>query len=97
MIIKLDEKYYNLAKTVDFSEIGENIRFIDASYSIELDEAPIVFEDYFGEKFEKPAIDAMLGCIGDEVVASGLSDDENTILPRGQDLYNLYDIIYYNL
>ena len=97
MIIKLDKKFYNLAKTVDFTELEDKIRFIDASFSIELDEVPVKLIDYLGEEFEKPSIDALLDCIGDEVVESGLSDDQNTILQRGQDLYNLYDIIYYNL
>lgn len=97
MVIWLDESAYNLAKSVDFSELDSHIRFNDSNNSIELDEEPIVQEDYFGKKFEENPIWIMLGCISDEVILSGLSADQNKVLPRGRELYNLYDSIYYSL
>ena len=97
MVIWLDESAYNLAKSVDFSELDSHIRFDDSNNSIELDEEPIVQEDYFGKKFEEKPIWIMLGCISDEVVLSGLSPDQNKVLPRGRELYELYDSIYYSL
>ncbi len=97
MIIKLDKKSYELAKTVDFSELGDHIQFNDYELSIELDDEPVVLLDYFDNEYELSPIKVLLGCISDEVVLTGLTSDQNEVLPRGRELYALYDGIYYSL
>ena len=97
MLIKLRKEAYILAKSIDFSELGNHIRFIDSDNSIELDDGSIVLRDYFDNEYEDLPIWVMLECISDEVATTGLSADQNEVLPRGRELYALYDSIYYNL
>ena len=97
MKIYLSEEFYNLAKSVDFSDISDRIIFNDQDKEVDVDERPIIKTDFFGEKYEASPITVMLGCISDEVINSGMSSDQQKILPRGKALYNLYDNIYDNL
>jgi len=97
MVIRFDEQMYDLAKSVDYSDLGKSIRFDDAKQIIELSDDVIITKDYFGTEHERAPIWIMLACISDEVERSGLSDDQEKVLPRGRALYELYDAIYYNL
>ena len=95
MKLFLNRKTYELAKTVDYSEMGNSIAFNDSESSIEVSDKDITLRDYFGEEFKESPIDVMLDCISDEVVATGMTEDQERILPRGRELYDLYDSIYY--
>lgn len=97
MIIYLSDSAYNLAKSVDFSELGDSIQWNDRNNSIELDDKPIALLDYFDNEYEELPVQVLLECISDEVIQTGLSDDQNEVLPRGRELYTLYDSIYYSL
>ena len=52
---------------------------------------------YSPRELRRSTINMLLDCIGDEVVSTGLSDDQEKVLPRGKELYQLYDSIYYSL
>ena len=97
MIIELNDEFYALAKTVDFSYMGEHIKFDDEKNQIVLDDCDIKIKDYRGFYFIESSLSLFLSCITDEVCRSGLSDDQNEVLPRGRQLYALHDSIYYSL
>lgn len=97
MLISLKDDAYKLAKTVDFSDLEGHIRFNDKDSTIELNDERVRLHDYFDNEYEDFPIWVMLECISDEVIMSGLSADQNEVLPRGRELYALYDSIYYNL
>lgn len=97
MIIELNDEFYALAKTVDFSYMGEHIKFDDEHNRIVLDECDIERKDYYGESYYMTAIGCFLDCITTEIDMTGLSDDQNEVLPRGRQLYALHDGIYYSL
>ena len=97
MILFLDDNKYRLAKTIDFSEMQNAIVFNDENNSIELSDEKVVLKDFFDEEYKEDPINAMLDCISDEVVLTGLSEDQQNVLPRGSALYELYDSIYYSL
>jgi len=90
------EEKYRLLKTVNLSDLGEHIQFDDRECSIILDEEKIVRKDYFDKPFEMSPLETLLDCISDEIVASGLSEDQEKVLPRGRELYELYDGVYYS-
>ena len=96
MKIGFNDKFYNLIKSVDFSEIKNNIRFIDDEKAIEMPDESITLKDAFGDSFEETPIGALLNCIDSEITNTGLSLDQNEVLPRGRDLYELYDSILYS-
>ena len=96
MKIGFNDKFYNLIKSVDFSEIKNNIKFIDDEKAIEMPDESITIKDAFGDSFEEAPIDALLNCIDSEITNTGLSLDQNEVLPRGRDLYELYDSILYS-
>lgn len=97
MIIELNDEFYALAKTVDFSDMGEHIKFDDKKSRIVLDDCEILIENDEGGFFPLSAIGAFLDCITTEIDMTGLSDDQNEVLPRGRQLYALHDSIYYSL
>lgn len=93
MIIKLTKKEYELAKTVDFSEMENHISFRDNN-KIEVDDGKITLKDYKNEEFEQSCIGLFLECITTEIDFTGLSDNQEEVLPRGRELYELHDSIY---
>lgn len=95
MIITFSEEQYKLIKSVDFTEIKKQIRFIDENHALEMNDSDYEFKDMFGEVYEMTPINALLMCIDAEITRSGLSDDQGAVLPRGHELYELYDSIYY--
>lgn len=95
MKLGFSEEFYNLMKTVDFSDIEDRIVFIDDERAIEMEDEDVTFIDYYGKPFQESPINAILSCIDSEIVASGLSANQNTVLPRGRKLYELYDSILY--
>ena len=97
MIIELNDEFYALAKTIDFSDMGEHIKFDDKKSRIVLDDCDIGLKDYYGRTHYETALHCFMGCIITEIDMTGLSDDQNEVLPRGRQLYALYDGIYYSL
>lgn len=96
MKITLSAEMYKLIKSVDFEDIENDILFSDSENTIELEDRDISFRDMFGEEYKETPINAILMCIDAEITRTGLSDEQNEILPRGQQLYELYDSIYYS-
>lgn len=97
MIIELSKEFYELAKTVDYTELGNHIKFDDEKNKIILDDCDIQIENNKGDYFAESNINVLLSCIDAEICMTGLSDDQNKVLPRGRQLYALYDSIYYSL
>lgn len=93
MIIKFNEETYRLLKTVQFESLKNGIVFKDESFSVELMDENVVVSDANGDMYEESAIDALLEDIDLEITLTGLSDDQNTVTPRGMALYSLYDEI----
>lgn len=96
MKIRFSEKNYNLIKSVDISDIKDYIQFFDDERAIEMLDIDLEFVDYYGRSYNETPLGALLLCIDAEILASGISEDQNAILPRGQELYRLYDSILYS-
>ena len=62
-----------------------------------MDDCDIQIENYKVDFFSLAAIWVFLDCITTEIDMTGLSDDQSEVLPRGRQLYALYDGIYYSL
>ena len=97
MIIELSKEFYELAKSIDWSEIEEYIKFDDRNNTLELEDCDIMLDNHKGDYYIEDSVNALLSCIDAEVCRSGLSDDQNEVLLRGRQLYALYDGIYYSL
>lgn len=93
MIIKLTKSEYELAKTVNFSKMENHISFKENN-EIEIDEKKMTLKDYLGDEYEESCINIFLDCITTEIDFTGLSDDQEEVLPRGRELYELHDSIY---
>ena len=96
MVIQFNNESYKLLKTVDVIQLANHIKFNDQAQSVELDEEPVFLLDYFDNKYESTPLKVLLDCIADEVAVSGLTSNQEEVLPRGRELYALYDDIYYN-
>jgi len=80
MLFKLDEKQYNLLKTIDFSEINGSFSFDDATLSVEVSD---------------DAVGTFQVIISEEIDVKGLSNNQDEVTPYGRKLYALYDEITY--
>lgn len=97
MIMQFEDEYYKLLKSVDLTAIQDYIKLDDINHTLDLEECNIMLKDGNGDYFEESSVNVLLGCIDDEICMTGLSDDQNEVLPRGRQLYALYDGIYYSL
>lgn len=77
--LNLSKENYDLAKTIDFSELLNRVVFNDEQHSITVPAADM---------------DIFMVIISEEVDMKGLSEDQQEVTPYGRKLYSLYDEVY---
>ena len=77
--LNLSKENYDLAKSIDFSELLNRIAFDDEQHTSAVPEADM---------------DVFMVIISEEVDAKGLSEDQQEVTTYGRKLYRLYDEVY---
>ena len=91
--IVLDRETYLLLESVDLTDLGKHIQFSDEEQSIILDDEKVIqFENYNVPCAKSPA-DVLLECISEELTASGMTPDQEKLLPRQKALCDMYNRI----
>lgn len=79
MTFTLTKEQYELAKSIDFSELAEGIRFSDTELSLTV---------------PPESLRLFQVLISEEIDVKGFSDNQEKVTPYGRRLYALYDAVY---
>lgn len=77
--LNVSKENYDLAKSIDFSELLNRVMFNDEQHSIAV---------------RKTDIDIFMVIISEEIDMKGLTEDQQDVTPHGRRLYELYDEVY---